>query len=352
MATAAFLSVAQSRSAAARTRVRTIARRTAILLLALLAILILVEIGMRMYYRLPIVERYFASSANRSGYSLMKSIRYEYLHDGRRVLVTTDGDGHRIVPSAPATAMQELYVIGDSQVFGWGLTNSETLPERLQRELGSGWRVVNAGVPGYGPFAYSEELEKIPPSAMALVVQTEANDFQDAFVVRPPLAARCGYLLSRTPLGDHVPCFLLESLVFAKLAEFRVRAGAKLPVPLGYNPHTQVAARVLRYRIDSLYARSAPVGRTLYASIPWDASLSPRRLANYAPTLTHPQRLLELPDDCHLERVFQAYPDPDRLFREIDSHLSAQGARVAAARLAVTIRAFPGLIESRRRVTK
>lgn len=312
--------------------------RTALILASAVLILVLAELGLRLYNRFPIVERYFTPSANLAGYALAPSVRYEYLHDGRHVVVSTDATGHRVVPSAPTTAQYELYVIGDSQVFGWALNDDETLPECLQQTLGPSWKVLNLGVPGYSPFQYAEALEKVPANALALVIQTEANDFQDAYAKRPPIQARCGYLMSTTPLGQSMPCFLLGSELFAKIAEWRVRSGAKLPVPIGYNPYVRVAGRVLRYRIDTLYANSARPRRTLYASIPWDAAMSSQRLASYTPKLDRATRVLALPDDCYLDQAFRRDPNPDALFRQMDSHLSPSGARLAAATIAQKIR--------------
>jgi hypothetical protein len=63
-----------------------------------------------------------------------------------------------------------VFVIGDSQVFGWGLADAETIPARSQARVGPRCRFVNLGVPGYGPFAYADALRKLPEGASALVV--------------------------------------------------------------------------------------------------------------------------------------------------------------------------------------
>jgi hypothetical protein len=314
--------------------------RAGIILVALLTLGTLTfEAGLRLYYRLPAVERYFAPAENSAGYGLRASQQYEYLHNGRRVTVTTDADGRRVVPNAPAQAQRTLYVIGDSQVFGWGLSDDESIPARLQRQLGEGWHVINLGVPGYGPFQYAEQLAKVPNDGLALVILTETNDFQDSFFYRPPLISRCGYLVTRSWLGERMPCFLLSSYALAKFAELRVRLAGNLPVPLGYSPNGQSAAKVLQYRIENLFrgAAGSKRGHVIFASIPWDAAVDAGRLLNYEPALSEARRFVELPDDCKIEREFQQHPNPGELFQKNDSHLSPAGAELMAEKLAPAI---------------
>src|SRR5436305_9913212 len=114
-----------------KSRLRRLARKGVVLLLLAAVGLLVCEVALRLYYRLPLVERYFAPAGNSAGYGLAASQSYEYLHNGRRVTVTTDAEGHRVVPGAPNAAPHTLYVIGDSQAFGWGLSDAETVPARL-----------------------------------------------------------------------------------------------------------------------------------------------------------------------------------------------------------------------------
>ena len=317
-----------------KSHLRRVARKGIVLLGLTVAVVLVCEAALRFYYRLPLVERYFAPAGNSAGYGLAASRSYEYLHNGRRVSVTTDADGHRVVPGAPADAPHTLYVVGDSQAFGWGLTDSETVPARLQQRLGAEWRVVNLGVPGYGPHAYAEQLAKLD-GGIALVLQTEANDIRDAHYPRPQAFSRCGYLVSRTWLGEETPCFMLSSYALVKLTEIRIKLASELPAPLGYNPNLRIAAGVLRYRIDNLYRSALEVGhiRALFTAIPWDAAVNSARLPNYEPVLSQPQRLVSLPDDCALGEAFLTHPRAGELFQEGDSHLSPLGADFAAERL-------------------
>jgi hypothetical protein len=70
------------------------------------------------------------------------------------VRVRTGDDGLRLPapvhPKLPGT--YRVLLLGDSQVFGWGLEDDQTLGARLAHELGTDAtpvEVVNAGVPGY-----------------------------------------------------------------------------------------------------------------------------------------------------------------------------------------------------------
>lgn len=209
----------------------------------LLAFLLIAELGLRVYYRRPIAEQYYRPIGGIAGYGLQPSKRYEYWHGGRTVSVTTNEDGTRVVPGAQSTAPANLYVIGDSQAFGWGLSDAETIPANLQTQLGSGWRVVNLGVPGYGPFAYVEKLNQTPDDGVVIVIQAESNDLQDAYFVQSPMLARCGFLVSHSLLAAKAPCLILSSYTFARTVDMIIGVAGTLSRPLGYQPCAARCAR-------------------------------------------------------------------------------------------------------------
>lgn len=78
----------------------------------------------------------------------------------------------------PPPGEGETIVLGDSQVFGLGVEEGETFSARLEGRLAGG-RVVNAGVPTYGPVEYQLLLEELAakrrPKAVVLVINL-AND--------------------------------------------------------------------------------------------------------------------------------------------------------------------------------
>jgi hypothetical protein len=307
-------------------------------------LLLVLEFGLRLYYRAPIAERYYRPSPGPANYGLAPSLHYVYLFRGRLLQVSTDADGNRVTPGAPKHAEKTLYLIGDSQVFGWGLSDDETISAALQRRLGSSWRVVNMGVPGFGPQTYAEELSNLPAGSIAVVLQAEVNDFQDAYFGRSPLKSRCGYLVSPGFLGETAPCWVLSSYLLTKAIDVLIRSSGRLPIPLGYDPYAKIATRVLRYRIDNLYrtALNQTGDRVLFGAIPWDAAIRPERLINYEPVLATSERFVELPDACGLSSLFNQFAGKGQLFQKDDAHLSALGADLTASRLATLVPQLAG----------
>jgi lysophospholipase L1-like esterase len=79
--------------------------------------------------------------------------RSHFAADWWGITIRTDSLGCRIGPSAPASAHRILF-IGDSMIFGTGLTDSMTIPALVQKNINEQFPqkpalVINAGVPGY-----------------------------------------------------------------------------------------------------------------------------------------------------------------------------------------------------------
>lgn len=76
---------------------------------------------------------------------------------------------------------QEIVVVGDSQVFGLGVEEQESLPAQLEKRLRK--PVINAGVPTYGPLEYVAVMKEIfaarRPEVVVYVVNL-ANDLFEA----------------------------------------------------------------------------------------------------------------------------------------------------------------------------
>jgi lysophospholipase L1-like esterase len=72
----------------------------------------------------------------------------------------TNSDGFRDRPVGPRRAgVRRVVVLGDSYTFGWAVAADDVFPRRLEEELrsrGRGVEALNCGVPGYGTVA---ELE-------------------------------------------------------------------------------------------------------------------------------------------------------------------------------------------------
>lgn len=93
-------------------------------------------------------------------------------HPGRFHATKTDLKAHRTIfdvdytidshllrqtisnPSGPA-----IVFFGDSFVFGWGVNDSQTLPQLFADAIGRNIRVVNAATPGFGAHQFLQELQ-------------------------------------------------------------------------------------------------------------------------------------------------------------------------------------------------
>jgi hypothetical protein len=102
--------------------------------------------------------------------------------------VRINGAGLRGAEPGPPGG-DEVLVIGDSQVFGLGVEEGETASARLEGLLG-GARVINAGVPTYGPPEYEKvlarQLQERKPKRVVYVV----NMANDLFEAERPNSAR------------------------------------------------------------------------------------------------------------------------------------------------------------------
>lgn len=281
--------------------------------------------------RLP---SFFVKASTRTGletYGLRPDAAQTDLHQGKSVRVTIDANGHRNT-SADATG-PTIHLIGDSQVFGWGLSDDETIAARLQAKLGSFIRVENRGLPGAGPFYYLSQLQEIPGSDTAVVVFTETNDLQDTYSPLPIAQERCGFIVVPEGLSQRMPCWLLHSQTYALLID-AVQAAFpdKTPLPLCYNPHLQIACNLANYRATTRLEEMARrrSGATLFLTIPWEAILHSRATARYSPLMdelryygraTLPSQAAVLDRLQHLAAT---------AYQQDDHHLSAAGASAVA----------------------
>jgi len=104
------------------------------------------------------------------------SMRFRF-GDNPTTDIVVNGQGYR-GPSWPESVEDAVLVVGDSQVFGLGVNDDETMAAQLA-EL-TGRTVLNGGVPTYGPGEYEavvrEQLEARDVSTVVYVVNM-ANDF-------------------------------------------------------------------------------------------------------------------------------------------------------------------------------
>lgn len=318
---------------------RTAHRFAAAIRLVLLAMALIAATELLLFIFNSGVSRlpgFFAPNSDGT-YRLASGTTTRYWHSGRIVTVTIDSDGHRIVPDAPAAASVTLHIVGDSQVFGWGLDDTETLPASLQQKLGAGVRIINHGLPGLGPLGYLNRVAEIPAHDPVIVVMTEMNDLQDAYGVEPSLTEHCGFIVLSDSIGRHIPCYVLTSHLVNAVMDLRDSAfGGRIPLPLGFNPHARISAKVLCHRVENSlmdYLRRRP-GKSLLVTVPWEGELLADRLGAYAPALKHANAHTRLPGGITLLEALKDARLGAAAFLPDDHHLSARGAEIVASTLA------------------
>jgi lysophospholipase L1-like esterase len=288
----------------------------------------------------PLELPFYSSGPAGENLRLIPSQGAKTVVNGRTIFVSTDADGHRTTLNAPRQGMAQrrLDIIGDSQVFGWGLDDKETIPSRLEARLGANWRIVNHGLPGVGPLRYAEELKGVPQDAEVLIVFTEVNDLWDMYdVARFP--TRCGYLTKGTLPPWAITCAVLRlRLLQLGYAAFDTWGDRRALAPVGFDETSLVAAHILAFRVRELFAAARARGRPKihFAVVPWQGRFDPSVWADYFPR-ADPKAPRYFDDDFAMIETFARAPRPALLFQDHDPHLSADGARLFADHVADTL---------------
>ena len=105
--------------------------------------------------------------------------------EGRITQVRTNSLGFRggdwLPASGDAPVPGRILLLGDSQVFGYGVDASSSMAYRLEEKMGGAWHVLNAAVPTWGPTEYVMALEDLGPVYRPQVVVVMANLANDWF---------------------------------------------------------------------------------------------------------------------------------------------------------------------------
>jgi len=126
---------------------------------------------------------------------------------GRITEVHTNALGFRGPDWSPAPDAQpvpgRVMLLGDSQVFGYGVDTSDGMAARLQALLGPGSEVLNASTPTWGPHEQVLALDELGPRYRHEVVLFFANVANDWFEARRPN-------IDRTTARDGWAAFVLQ----------------------------------------------------------------------------------------------------------------------------------------------
>lgn len=310
-------------------------KRLALSIVTLLAAIVVVEgLALISVHGKSRVAAFFSEAPAPLAYGLKPGL-YAYWHRDRLVKVEIGANGMRDAPSSRPD-IPEVWIIGDSQAFGWGLSSGETIASRLQILLAERAVVVNAGVPGYGPFSYLYMAREAPAAALKIVLFTETNDGQDAYSVLPYGRVHCGLLVEPGTLWSRNPCWILESHSLSLLVDLQNwLTPPKLAPALNCNPGARGAGAVTRARLEAISLSLKQIKNVRIGTVPWDARFLPSRLGDYSPVLKSVTCGWEFPDDIGIAQAFIAQRgNLDELFQPADHHLSAAGADLIARRIA------------------
>lgn len=283
-------------------------------------------------------------------YGLLPDVTIHVRQFGRTVAVGTTAQGHRRTAGRPAGSAASVHLVGDSQTFGWGVADQETIASRLQAKLGPAAVVVNHGVPGYGPIQYRAILDSLPSEDQVIILHTEENDLADTYGLAASAGISCRLQMSIGSRLDRAGCAPLQlrsvQYLFGQITDFQRR---KNFTPLEFSGHSRVAAKVLSHRLTRSYAaiRSSRQGRLVLTTIPWKGRYAPQWRATYTPA-PHPSadsQASAFPDELDMVAQFAASPVSPSLYLAGDSHLSPAGAervaQVLASRLVSQYRSHP-----------
>lgn len=119
--------------------------------------------------------------------------------------VRINAQGYRGAALPPADAAHEdVLIVGDSQVFGLGVEENETFAAALQQKLGEQRRVLNGGVPTYGPDEYAAVAREMiaarkpnPPKTVVFTINMVNDLFEASRPNRDRHAVRDGWAVRK-----------------------------------------------------------------------------------------------------------------------------------------------------------
>ena len=157
-------------------------------LLAIIAItMVLLELVLRLFDEMPVHKNPlsgFHMSEPTVGWIGRPNYRGRFKARDFDVVVENDALGFRrstMNDSQFSEDARRIVFLGDSMTWGWGVENDETLPEQLQKLLGTGTIVNNFGINAFGTaqqlLLYDKYVSHLKPDVLVLMFVD--NDLRD-----------------------------------------------------------------------------------------------------------------------------------------------------------------------------
>jgi hypothetical protein len=176
------------------------------------------------------------------------------------VVYRTDAWGRRETPASAEPKHRFLLFLGGSNTFGWGLSQTETLPY-YAGEVAKGYRPYNYGVPGYGP---SHGLALARRGGLREQI-AEPDGYAIFFLIPDHVGRAVGSSRLSSSWGRHFPCFVesargevvttgdfvhgrpLTTLAYALWNKSKLADYFGVELPLWYTrSHYRLAAKILK----------------------------------------------------------------------------------------------------------
>ena len=260
-----------------------------------------------------------------------------------------------------------VLLLGDSQVFGYGVGEADGVAARLEVALGDGAEVLDAAVPTWGPPEYARILDELAPRFRPEAVVLVANVANDWFEAKVPnrqrTTARDGWAAYRL-VGTEAPTwFPLRSFLLGRshlvlgvreiLHEARARTSRReaprvasaarrladeLPHLVRRDPPHR--SRLTRHLLDARDACERHGCRLVTAALPLDVQVAAAEWSKYDTAPVDLSRVRALPAIYLAEAAEHAVPALDLLpaleaaspgaFLPDDYHLSPRGHQTVA----------------------
>ncbi len=320
---------------------REFGKNAGVALAALVLGLALAEAGLRLFSPQPLAERYGSPAAGgplvaidpELGWRLRENVSHVASDEPWQADLATNALGFRdFNHPQKALGVTRVAVLGDSFVFGSGVTQDEPVTMRLAALLGPAFEVINLGVPGYGTDQALLTLRRWGPRLSPDVVlagffwnDVMENASAEMYSMKKPRFVLAGSSLSLVPPGETHGHSAAQRLAAALGARSHLWSlvSRSFATPGRVEPETRPV-------MVDLSLRAAPAAREAEFALTWallGALARESRALGAAPIVfTVPPRFLV--DDVAKQKVLRIYGlGPDALDEDGFSRVKEACAR-------------------------